>query len=108
MAEDDGSRFQPKGLEIHAELLGKIDEPKVGALRRLLKALEREALHSHAMPDELARALFISTLQDCHRALDGEIVGATPQLVTEILASFSASLTRSESKVMRQECRSSS
>ena len=56
MFEDDDSSSQPKRIENRAELLRKGDEPKVEAIRRRVKAIEREALHSHAMPDELARA----------------------------------------------------
>ena len=108
MVEDDDGSSQPKGIENRAELLRKADEPKVEAIRRCVEAMEREALHSHAMPDELARALLMSTLRDCRRALDSKIVGATPQFVAEMLDSLSESLTRSEFKAMRKEGRSSS
>ncbi len=108
MVEDKDGSSQPKGIENHAELLRKSDEPKVEAVRRRLEAMEREALHSHAMPDEFARALFMSTLQDCRRALDGKIAGATPQFVAEMLDSPSKSLAHSELRAMRKERRSSS
>ena len=99
---------QPSGIENRAELLRKGDEPKVEAIWRRVKAMEREALHSHAMPDELARVLLMSTLRDCRRALDGKIAGATPQLVAQMLDSLSEWLTHSEIRAMRRERRSSS
>jgi len=108
MVEDNDGSSQPKGIENHAELLRIGDESKIEAIRRRLEAMESEALHSHAMPDELARALFMSTLQDCRRALDGKVAGATPQFVAEMLESLSESLTHSEFKAMRRERRSSS
>lgn len=108
MVEGNNRSPQPKGIENHAELSRKSDEPKVEAIRRRLETMEREALHSHAMPHELVRALLMSTLQDCRRALDGEIVDATPQIVVEMLDSISESLARAELKAMRTECRSSS
>ncbi len=108
MVKDNDGSFQPKGIENHADLLKKSDEPKVKAVRRRLEAMESEALHSHAMPDELARALFMSTLQNCRRALDGKIAGATPQFVAEMLDSLSKSLAHSELRAMRRERRSSS
>ena len=108
MVEDNSGGSQPKGIENRAELLRKCDEPKIEAIRRRLEAMEREALHSHAMPDELGRALLMSVLQDCRRALDGEIVGATPGFVAETLDSVSKSVAHSELKAMRREGRSSS
>ena len=108
MAGDNNGSSQPKRIENHGELLRKGDEPKVEAIRRRLEAMEREALHSHAMPDELARRLFMSVLNDCRRALDGKIVGSTPQSVAETLDSLSESLTHSQRKAMRMERRSSS
>ena len=105
ITDDNGT--QPNGIENCAELLRKGDEPKVEAVRRRVEAMERAALHSHAMPDELTRALFMSTLRDCRRALDGKIVGA-PQFVAGMLDSLSASLARSELRAMRRECRPSS
>ena len=104
----DNNGTQPNGIENRAEVSRKGDEPKVEAIRRYLEVMEREALHSHAMPDEAVRALFMSTLRDCRRALDGKIAGATPRFVAEMLASLSASLTRSEVMAMRRERRSSS
>jgi hypothetical protein len=79
MVVDNNGTSPPKGIENHAELLRKGDEPKVEAIRRRLDAMEREALHSHAMPDELARALLMSTLQDCRCALDGKAVRVVSQ-----------------------------
>ncbi len=76
MVKDNNGDSQLKGIENHAELLRRGDEPKVEAIRRRLEAMEGEALHSHVMPDELARALLMSTVQDCRRALDGKVVGA--------------------------------
>ncbi len=108
MVEDNNGSPQPKGIENHVELLRRGDEPKVEAIRHRLEAMEREALHSHAMPDELARALLMSTLQDCRRALDGKVVGATAQFVAETLDTLSESLTHAELKAMRNERRSSS
>lgn len=108
MVVDNNGGSPLKGIENHAELLRKGDEPKVEALRRRLDAMEREALHSHAMPDELARALLMSSLNDCRRALDGKIAGSTPQSVAEILDRLSEALTHSELKAMRTERRSSS
>ena len=108
MVEDNGGSPQPKGIENRAELLRKGDEPKVEAVRRRLDAMEREALHSHAMPDELARALLMSTLRDCRRALDGKAVDATPQSIAEVLDTLSEALTHSELRAMRRERRSSS
>ena len=70
-------------------------------------AMEREVLYSRAMPDELARALFMSTLDDCRRALDDAIMDATPQSVAEILDSLSGSLMLCELKAIRTERRSS-
>lgn len=67
MVEDSNDTPQPKETENHAELLRRIDELKVEAIRRRLETIEREALHSHAIPDELVRALLMSTLQDCRR-----------------------------------------
>ena len=84
----DDNDTQPNGIENRAELLRKGDEPKVEVIRRYLEAMEREALHSHAVPDELARALFMSTLRDYRRALDGKIAGVTPRFVAEMLASL--------------------
>ena len=104
----DNNGTQPNGIENRAELLRKGDEPKVEAIRRRVEAMESEALHSHAMPDELAQALLMSMLRDCRRALDGEIAGATPHLVAEVLDSLSASLTHSEVRATRRERRSSS
>lgn len=95
MIKDNDGSSQPKGIKSHAELLRKGDEPKVEAIRRRLEAMESEALHSHAMPNEAVRALFMSSLQDCRRALDGKIADAPPQFVTEMLDSLSESLTRS-------------
>ena len=108
MVVDNNGSSPPKGIKNHAELLRKGDEPKVEAIRRRLDAMEREALHSHAMPDELARALLMSTLNDCRRALDGKVIGSTPQSVAETLDSLSEMLTHSELKAMRAERRSSS
>ena len=108
MVKDDNGGSQPKGIENRAELLRKRDDPKIGAIRRRLEAMEREALHSHAMPDELGRALLMSVLQDCRRALDGEIVGAIPGFVAETPDSVSESLAHSELKAMCRERRSSS
>lgn len=108
MVKDNDGSSQPKGIKNHAGLLRKGDEPKVEVVRRCLEAMEREALHSHAMPDELARALFMSTVQDCRCALDGKIAGATPQFVAEMLDSLSKSLAHSELRAMRKERRSSS
>lgn len=68
MVEDSNDTPQPEETENHAELLRRIDELKVEAIRRRLETIEREALHSHAIPDELVRALLMSTLQDCRRA----------------------------------------
>ena len=108
MVVDNNGSSPPKGIKNHAELLRKGDEPKVEAIRHRLDAMEREALHSHAMPDELARALLMSTLQDCRRALDGQAVSATLQSVAETLDSLSESLTHSELRAMHMERRSSS
>ena len=108
MVEDNNGSLRPKRIENRAGLLRKGDEPKVEAIRRRLEAMEREALHSHAMPDELARALLMSSLDDCRRALDGKVMGATPQSVAETLDSLSEALTHSELKAMRAERRSSS
>lgn len=71
MVEHHNGISPPKGIENHVELLRRGDELKVEAIRHRLEAMEREARHSHAMPDELARALLMSTLQECRRALDG-------------------------------------
>lgn len=107
MVVNNNGNSPPKGIENHAELLRKGDEPKVEAIRRRLDAMEREALRSHARPAELARALLMSTLQDCRCALDGKAVSATLQSVAETLDSLSESLTHSELKAMRAERRSS-
>ncbi len=104
----DNNGAQPNGIENRAELLSKGAEPKVEAVRHRVEVMEREVLHSHAMPDEAARALFMSTFRDCHRTLDGEIAGATRHVVAEVLDSLSASLTHSEVRAMRRERRSSS
>lgn len=71
MVEHHNGISPPKGVENHVGLLRRGDEPKVEAIRHRLEAMEREALHSHAMPDELARALLMSTLQDRRRPLNG-------------------------------------
>ncbi len=108
MVKDNNGSSQPKGIENYVDLLRKDNEPKGKAIRHRLKAMACEALHSHTMPDELARALLMSTLQDCRRALDGKVVGATAQFVAETLDTFSESLTRTELKAIRNEGRSSS
>ena len=102
MVEHNNGISPPKGIENHVELLRKGDEPKVEAIRHRLEAMEREALHPHAMPDKLARALLTST-QDRRCALDGQVVGATPQFVAETLDSLLESLTHVEFKAMRNE-----
>lgn len=108
MVENNGGSSQPKGIENRAELLRKGDELKVETVRRRLDAMEREALHSHAMPDELARTLFMSTLQDCRRALNDKTVDATPHSIAEVLDWLSEALTCSEIRAMRRERRSNS
>lgn len=71
MVEHHNGISPQKGVENHAGLLRRSDELKVEAIRHRLEAMEREALHSHAMPDELVRALLMSTLQDHRRPLNG-------------------------------------